>query len=280
MKYVFLVILVLPFLLNAQLRLDADNHLSLNHAGGQIGDGVFTISSSNDGWGGMYMNVTGNNAKPFYGYAVDGAYRAFTGYNESSSQLVTYVDGVKALKLHKDSTSISTYLDVYNNANIGSSLTIGGDGEPFNQYTHFTINSRTGTYGGMYVNSEHAGGSEKPFYGYAVDGMVRAFSYFDKEEDYWKLNLGNWDILKVSNLKVLVRGYIQLHASNSAEEGSIYYRNGHFYGFTSTGERQLDNAAAARGNANTSEEVESLRMEVQKLRAELDQLKEIAKKLK
>lgn len=369
MKKVLLILCSIPFLINAQLRLDANNHLSLNHSAGQIGAGVFTISSSNNGWGGMYMNVTGNSARPFYGFAIDGVARSFTEYNESNSQLATFVDGIQALKIHKDSTSISNYLHVYNNANIGSSLTIGGDGEPFNQFTHFTINSRTGTFGGMYVNSIHSGANEKPFYGYAIDGLERAYtsfnnannqwelhladpvdgfdaiqvgmgynalngkvrintmqdfnaftqltvrteentyggmyidvdndggdakpfygyavngvdraySYYDDSDNYWKLLVNSKDIIKASDTKFLVDGYVKLEVSNSTEVGSVYYKNGHFYGYTSTGEKQLDNNTALRNGDSTSEELESLKMEVQKLRAELNQLKELVKGLR
>jgi hypothetical protein len=41
------------------------------------------------------------------------------------------------------------------------------------------------SYGGMYMETESATG--RPYYGYAADGVAKAWTYFDAEDDDWRL---------------------------------------------------------------------------------------------
>lgn len=85
----------------------------------------------------------------------------------------------------------------------GEGLTVSGtDGLLFNANSQigsadFTLGSlRPIGFGGMYVNSpdENTG---KPFYGYAVGGLISAYHFFDAEAQTWTLNTGEADRLKV-----------------------------------------------------------------------------------
>ncbi|MFO0829849.1 MAG: tail fiber domain-containing protein [Phycisphaerales bacterium] len=49
-------------------------------------------------------------------------------------------------------------------------------------------NAGNGSFGGMYVDTQGAGGL--PFYGYATAGAARAWHYYDGSTDQWALHLG------------------------------------------------------------------------------------------
>jgi hypothetical protein len=52
-----------------------------------------------------------------------------------------------------------------------------------------THNITTADFGGMYFETKgHSGG--KPFYGYAIDSVHKAYHYFDGTTDTWRLNAG------------------------------------------------------------------------------------------
>lgn len=56
------------------------------------------------------------------------------------------------------------------------------------EYFGLTTPTGDGAYGGMYLDTEHAGG--RPFYGYATGGSAQAWTYYDGQTDKWYLNNG------------------------------------------------------------------------------------------
>ena len=52
-------------------------------------------------------------------------------------------------------------------------------------------------FGGMYV--ETSSGSGQPYYGYATDGVIQAFEYYDANSTEWNLSLGGSDRLTVED---------------------------------------------------------------------------------
>lgn len=74
---------------------------------------------------------------------------------------------------------------------------IGFNTDNFLGNADFMIKPLSGSFGGMYIDSPD-GTNGRPFYGYATDGNVRAYSYFDAFDDTWKMNVGGIDALRIS----------------------------------------------------------------------------------
>jgi len=123
-------------------------------------------------YGGMYMETTNTDGYPFYGYATDG-----------SPDMWTYYDGSEG--------------NWHVNNNNSNRLTVRDDGfVGVNRETQITPNEQfgvqapagAGVFGGMYVETTDADG--QPFYGYATDGSVRAYTWYDPSTSEFKLNNG------------------------------------------------------------------------------------------
>lgn len=61
-----------------------------------------------------------------------------------------------------------------------------GRKHPLDTWEYFGISAPTDFFGGMYVETDPGG---KPLYGYATDGEVKAYHYFDDAFDTWRLNV-------------------------------------------------------------------------------------------
>jgi len=60
----------------------------------RIGSEFFGIGADTSGFGGMYINTTGINSLPFYGYATQGGIRAYHYYDPTTEELIFNVDGL------------------------------------------------------------------------------------------------------------------------------------------------------------------------------------------
>ncbi|MFD2540765.1 hypothetical protein ACFSSB_00425 [Lacinutrix gracilariae] len=236
-------------------------NLSLNHIGSQIGSASFTLTQANEGYGGMYVNSLGvNNASPFYGYAVGNTSKAWHYYHDFLSSWILNVDGDK-IKVNSENTLI------YNKLLINTENQI-------NPNTDLTLKSNSfNGFGGMYVDMDGSGYSS-PFYGYAINGAPKAYSFYKEADSTWNLNVGDvyTDALVVENDNLKVNGSITLATENAVTKpvGTIYYYQDHFYGNTSTGIKRLDNTTTSKSAYRESEEVSHM---IQMLKDENELLK-------
>lgn len=195
------------------------------------GTGVLGISRAGNGFGviGTNLSPTGNctgvygNAESVNGIGVlgwsnhpSGATRGVNGKVESPNGHAGYFEGRSyfggavgigledpqaLLHISGPPSPSGLALNAYDNLFVGS----GNDFVAVNRFTPITAAEFFGVrapvsgtnYGGMYIETES--GTGRPFYGYAVDGVARAWSYFDGANDEWRLH-ANGDRLVVPRL--------------------------------------------------------------------------------
>lgn len=265
MKKLISTIILFQFILligNTQVRINDQNQLFVNHDGAAIGSSNFVVSG-NSGFGGMFTNVDNDNGLPFYGYAVNRSIKAYSYFDSGDDKWKLWINNQAALEIQEDYTTINGKMGLNTDQNLNSN-------------TEFQINSTTNNFSGMFINSQDAT-SGKPFYGYSINGLEKAFSYFDASDDKWKLSSDGSIILEASNESLSIDGHLILSQGfpSGAPAGSIYYFNGRFYGMTSGGARPLDNLnpASARSASNDHSEFLQLEDKVTKLEIENDLLK-------
>lgn len=270
MKYLLIItLLFLQASIFGQLRLDNQNRLYLNHSGSQIGSASFTISQPSEGFAGMYINSMGNiTQKPFYGYAVGGLQKAWHYYDGTLDYWALYLGGTDQLQIDEDSTKINNNLKINGTAFVGGDLMVNTNTQ-INQFTDFTLKcNELNDFGGMYVDVDGTGLS-KPFYGYAVNGVPKAFSFYNQSDDSWNLNVNSfYDIIVAKSENVTINGSLRLNVTNDsgAETGTIFYYSDHFYGITPLGVIRLDN------ESSSIEPDSDIEIEMQKLKEENTQL--------
>ncbi|GLR18004.1 hypothetical protein [Portibacter lacus] len=268
MRFIFIsLLLFLQTVTYAQLRLSKFNNqdqLFLNHSGPQIGAASFTLTQPKEGYGGMYINSLGTSAAiPFYGYAVGNVGKVWHYYNGIENFWGLYVEGDQ-LKVSPDTTHVLNNLVANTALRVnGGSVLYGGTmlntNTQLNQYTDFTIkSSKVNTFGGMYIDVE-GGLNSKPFYGYSVDGVPAAFTFYNQTTSSWGINIGNaiYSAMEVKSNNVYINGTLKLGHTNGAAEdnGTIFYFDGHFYGKTPGGLTQLDNNV----NGKTKDDEENVK---------------------
>ena len=224
----------------------------------------FQINSTTDGFSGMYINsLDATSGKPFYGYSVNGLEKAFSYFDISDDKWKLAINFETPLEIKEDYTTINGKMGLNTDQNLNSN-------------TEFQINSTTDDFSGMYINNQDAT-SGKPFYGYSINGQLKAFSYFDISDDKWKLFCDGSTILEASGLNISIDGYLTLSQGlpSNAPVGSIFYYNGRFWGMTSGGARLLDNLnpASARSASNNHPDFIQLEDKVTKLEIENELLK-------
>jgi len=122
-----------------------------------------------DVYGGMYMETTNTDGDPFYGYATDG-----------SVDMWTYYDGSEGnWHVNNGNNWLTVRDDGFVGVNRESQIT---------SYEQFGVQAATGAgeFGGMYMETTSADGY--PFYGYATDGGVGAYTWYDPSTSEFKLN--------------------------------------------------------------------------------------------
>ncbi|MFL0354734.1 hypothetical protein [Xanthomarina sp. GH4-25] len=268
--------------------IDITGNMRLNHSGPQIGAASFTLTQPSEGYGGMYVNSLGTNAAiPFYGYAVGNAGKSWHYYNGIENFWGLYVEGDK-LKVSPDSTHVlnnlvaKTTLKVNEGAILNGDVTINTNTQ-LNQYTDLTIKStKVNTFGGMYIDVD-GGLYSKPFYGYSVNGVPAAYTFYNQTTSSWGININNalYNTMEVKSQNVYINGTLKLGHTNGAAEdnGTIFYFDGHFYGKTPGGLTQLDNvvngstSSSSRTSNETNDTIQMLKEENESLKKELGEIK-------
>ena len=130
-----------------------------------------------DTYGGMYMETTNTGGDPFYGYATDGSFDMWTYYDGSEGNWHVY-NGSERLTVRDDGfVGVNRETQITPNEQFGVQAPAGA-----------------GVFGGMYV--ETAASDGLPFYGYAADNTVQAYTYYDPATSEWYLNNGG-DVVTV-----------------------------------------------------------------------------------
>ncbi|MBK7212838.1 MAG: tail fiber domain-containing protein [Bacteroidales bacterium] len=143
--------------------------------------GLALKSSSNSYWG-MYIDA-GTTGQPFYGYALDGVAKAYTQYNGTLNQFEYYQSSDASPDFYIKGNSKA----VFNTAFVGigtSTPTTGADA--------LTIKTSAAGYFGMYID---AGVSGLPFYGYAINGLAKAWTNLNGNTNNWELNYNGTQIV-------------------------------------------------------------------------------------
>jgi hypothetical protein len=125
-----------------------------------------SLKSSANAWYGMYIDA-GATGSPFYGYALNGSSVAYTQYNGASNQLEYYHSNPGAPDFLMSSTNVAYPATSF--FGIGTST-------PTTGFTGMTLKNNTNNFWGMYVD---AGATGLPFYGYALNGVARAYTQFN-----------------------------------------------------------------------------------------------------
>jgi hypothetical protein len=159
-----------------------------------------------------------------------------------------YMMGNKAYFNNQENGTLSLGTRTNDIINILGSGKIGINTETIIGSSDLTLNSlNSNGFGGMYINSGD-NGAGKPFYGYAIDGTAKAWTYFNASSNNWIVNNGadrmvvtNTGAVGVGNLsptqKLDVNGRIKIGTEISAETaGSIQYKDGDFSGYNQEGE--------------------------------------------
>ncbi len=145
----------------------------------------FTMKSAANSWYGMYIDA-GATGAPFYGYALNGTAVAYTQYNGTTNQLEYYHSNPGVPDFQMSSTNVAypatTFLGI-------------GTTTPTTAYTGLALKNNTNNFWGMYVD---AGATGSPFYGYALNGVARAYTKFNSASgqfEYHQTSDGTPDFL-------------------------------------------------------------------------------------
>lgn len=179
---------------------------------------IFGLGKNTASWGGMFINTSGANGRPFYGYATEGQFRAYSYYDGLSRRWALFSNGSNRLEidslgnvgigaspLHKLHVASDDEVTAYFSTNNSSSTTLNyavrGEANGTNTASgtnhgvqgkargaHFnvggTFSSVTQTAGGGgtgvvgFASGESTGGDRVGVYGYAWGGDVDWAGYF------------------------------------------------------------------------------------------------------
>jgi hypothetical protein len=126
----------------------------------------FTMKSSANSWYGMYIDA-GATGSPFYGYALNGNAAAYTQFNGTNNQLEYYHSNNGAPDFLMSSTNVAYPVTTF--FGIGTTT-------PTTGFTGMALKNNTNNFWGMYID---AGATGLPFYGYALNGVARAYTSFN-----------------------------------------------------------------------------------------------------
>jgi hypothetical protein len=126
----------------------------------------FAMKSAVNGWYGMYIDA-GATGAPFYGYALDGIAVAYTQYNGNTNQLEYYHSNSGIPDFQMNSTNVAYPATTF--FGIGTTT-------PTTGFTGMALKNNTNNFWGMYID---AGATGLPFYGYALNGVARAYTSFN-----------------------------------------------------------------------------------------------------
>lgn len=134
----------------------------------------FALKSSANTWYGMYVDA-GTTGLPFYGYGLNGVSKAYTQFNSASNQLEYHQTSDATPDFYINGNTKSVFNTAFFGINTGTATT---------SYTGFTMKSNVNAWYGMYVD---AGATGSPFYGYALNGVARAYTQLNGINNNWEL---------------------------------------------------------------------------------------------
>jgi hypothetical protein len=134
------------------------------------------LKNNVNSWFGSYVDA-GPTGLPFYGYALNGIATAYTTFNGTTGRFEYHhtTDATPDFFISNTQAAfpIQTFLGV------GTSTPTTGSA------TGFTLKNNVNTYYGMYVD---AGATGEPFYGYALNGVAKAWMELNGINSNWELN--------------------------------------------------------------------------------------------
>jgi hypothetical protein len=133
------------------------------------------LKNSIDNFWGMYIDA-GVTGQPFYGYALNGTPKAYTQFNGSNNQFEYHQTSDATPDFYVNGNSKAVFNTSFFGINTGTPTTIGATG--------FAMKSSVNGYYGMYVD---AGATGLPFYGYALNGIAKAWTQLNGGNNNWEL---------------------------------------------------------------------------------------------
>ncbi len=135
--------------------------------------GLSLKNNTNNFWG-MYVDA-GATGLPFYGYALNGTAVAYTQFNSTAGQF----------EYHQTSDATPDFYINGNTKAVFNSAFVGiNTATPTTASAGFTMKSSINGYYGMYVD---AGLTGLPFYGYALNGVAKAWTDLNGNNNNWEL---------------------------------------------------------------------------------------------
>jgi len=234
----------------------------------------FTLNANRTGSGGMIIN--NNIGAPYYGYAVGEVRKASTYYDYINDRWKLYVEGSNALNSILEAQNEE--IRVNGELNINTDLDVWG-------WSKFNIATYDQGLGGMSVDVSPSSGVAAPSYGYSVNEIPKALTYFSDFDDSWNVQLVGESnaVIRATEDEVRFGRPIRLLSisPSSSVVGTIFYSAGHFYGTTLDGNIQLDNSSTAqlKSSETMNAEIQEVKMENELLKEQVELLKKQLQKL-
>jgi hypothetical protein len=140
----------------------------------------FAMKNNVNNFYGMYVDA-GVTGQPFYGYALNGIAKAYHQFNGTNNQYEYYSSNPGVPDFEINATRAA-----FRNANF---LGVGTE-TPTTAFTGLAIKNNVNNFYGMYVD---AGVTGQPFYGYALNGIAKAYHQFNgtnNQYEYYSSNPG------------------------------------------------------------------------------------------
>jgi Chaperone of endosialidase len=164
----------------------------------------FQVKKNVNTFVGMYIDA-GATGQPFYGYALNGIAKAYTQFNGNNSTFEYYQSngGTPDFLINGNTKA------VFNTGFVGI-----GTSTPTTAFTGFAMKNNVNNFYGMYID---AGATGQPFYGYALNGIAKAYTQFNGSNstfEYYQSNGGTPDFLINGNTKAVFNtGFVGIGTS-------------------------------------------------------------------
>ena len=161
---------------NTQALFPIQTFLGLGTSTPTTGFTGLTLKNNVNTFYGAYVDA-GATGIPFYGYALNGTATAYTTFNGNTNQFEYHHTTDATPDFSVSNTQVS--FPIQNTLTIGTAT-------PINSATGLTLTNPASTgYYGMYINTSNSG---EPFYGYALNGVPKAWTEFNSSTSNWELN--------------------------------------------------------------------------------------------
>jgi hypothetical protein len=153
------------YISNTQAAFPATNFLGIGTTTPTTGFTGLSLKTTANSYFGSYVDA-GATGHPFYGYALNGVAKAYTGFNSATS----------AFEYHQTSDATPDFFVNGNTKAVFNTGFVGiGTSTPTTGFTGFAMKSSANTFYGSYID---AGATGTPFYGYALNGVATAYTTF------------------------------------------------------------------------------------------------------